>query len=124
MANPAPGFQRHPDHTITLSPPDRRVRVRLGDAVIADSTAAIALEEHRYPPRLYLPAADVRFERLAPNDRTTHCPFKGDARYWSVDAPGGTVQTAVWAYDAPFDEMAAIEGRLCFDGSVFEILEG
>jgi uncharacterized protein (DUF427 family) len=109
--NPAPGFKKHADHRITTKPAGVRVRVTSKGEVIADSRDAIALEESQYPPVYYLPCKDVKMQRLTRTTHSTHCPFKGDASYFSlVDGP----DNAVWSYEQPYDEMAAIKGMVAF----------
>ena len=45
MANPAPGYASKPEHRVDLLPETRRVRVTLAGTVIADSSAALRVEE-------------------------------------------------------------------------------
>ncbi len=113
--NPAPGFLKHPRHSITLSEPDTPVRLSHAGTVIAESATAILLLEGRCPPRHYIPIADIRMDLLTPSDLVTHCPFKGDARYWSLTVDGQTLENVAWSYDAPFDEMLALQGHIAFD---------
>ncbi|CAM5571719.1 hypothetical protein MAUB1S_09605 [Mycolicibacterium aubagnense] len=113
-ANPAPGFKRRPEHTITVKPFDGTVTVSVGDTVIATSGRAQLLQEANYPPVLYVPFADIRFDMLVPTDSSTHCPFKGDASYWSVDAGDETRKDVMWAYQAPYDEMLVIKDHGAF----------
>ena len=111
LGNKAPGFQKKPDHRVTARPADVRVRVTFKGEVIADSHDAIALEESHHPPVYYLPRKDVKMQRLTRTTPSTHCPFKGDASYFSlVNGP----ENAVWSYEQPYDEMAAIKGMLAF----------
>lgn len=114
MANPAPGFQRDPAHTITVTPYPRTVTVRFGDAVIASTTRALELREGSYPPVLYVPFVDIYFEHLEKTSTRTHCPFKGDATYWGVTAQGVAAADVMWAYEAPYDEMLAISDHAAF----------
>ena len=80
------GAIRNPDnphHFMVIKPQDRRVRVYLGDKLLADTTGAVQLIEigkTAYEPAFYVPAADlsVDFQR---SGKTTHCPLKGDAGY-------------------------------------------
>lgn len=124
MANPAPGFAQKPDHRVDLLPEGRRVRVTFGGAVIADSRAALRIEETGHEPVHYLPAKDVRTELLHPTDHKTHCPFKGDASYWTIEVPGGTrSQNAVWGYRTPFDESAGLAGHYAFYKSRVDAIE-
>lgn len=115
MSNPSPGIARHPEHTITVEPFRGTVNVRFGDVVIASSDNALELREASYPPVLYIPFEDIYFEHLLKTDTSTHCPFKGDASYWSVSAQGEAATDAMWAYQAPYDEMLAIMNHGAFD---------
>jgi uncharacterized protein (DUF427 family) len=111
LGNPAPGFKKYTDHRITMKPAGVRVRVRFKGEVIADSRDAIALEEGQYPPVYYLPRKDVKMQGLTRTTHSTHCPFKGDASYFSlVNGP----ENAVWSYEQPYDETAAIKGMVAF----------
>lgn len=113
-ANPAPGYTKHPDHRVGISAHTGRVRILHGDTVLADTARALRLEETGYPPVFYIPRADVAMPHLNPFARRTHCPFKGDASYWSL---GGSVETEplAWSYEAPFDEAQGIAGHIAFD---------
>jgi uncharacterized protein (DUF427 family) len=95
---------------ITLHPHDRRVRVVIDGTLIADTTRAIELRERGYPPRQYLPHDDVRMELLTPSETLTHCPFKGDASYYSF----GEHQDVAWSYQQPVDGVEELAGRLAF----------
>ncbi|WP_322518000.1 DUF427 domain-containing protein [Rhodopseudomonas palustris] len=103
-----------PDHPITITPNPKRVRVTAGDTVIADTTRALTLQESNYPPVHYIPRADAEMTLLAATDRSTHCPYKGDASYFSIEAGGRTLANAIWSYEAPFPAMVEIAGYLAF----------
>jgi uncharacterized protein (DUF427 family) len=103
-----------PDHPITISPNPRRVRVTAGAVVIAETTHALSLKEANYPAVQYVPREDTRMELLKRTERVTHCPYKGDANYFSIEANGKTVENAIWSYETPFPAMAEISGRLAF----------
>lgn len=96
---------------ITLHPYSHRMQVKIGDTLLADTTHAIELRERGYPPRLYLPREDVRMERLTRSDTVTHCPFKGDAAYYSH----GEHRDVVWSYEQPLAGMQAIAHHMAFD---------
>jgi uncharacterized protein (DUF427 family) len=49
-----------------------------------------------------------------PTDHSTHCPYKGDASYFSIVADGRTVANAVWSYEQPFPAMTQIKDHLAF----------
>lgn len=121
IVNPAPGFQRNPDKVITIEPYVGTVTVRVGDTVIASSTEAKVLTEPPYPAAFYIPFADIDFGKLSSTEHSTHCPYKGDASYWSVLPAGETGQNAMWAYEQPFDEMAEIRDHGAFYASKVSI---
>ncbi len=89
-------------HRITTGPSERRVRVELDGRVLAESDRAVALDETGLPTRYYLPRADVRMELLTPSATTSHCPFKGDATYFSAAG----ADDAFWVYEAPSEDDA------------------
>src|SRR5580693_7788963 len=103
-----------PDHPITISANPRRIRVTAGDTVIAETTHALSLKEASYPAVQYVPRADAKMELLKRTERVTHCPYKGDASYFSIAADGKTIENAIWTYETPFPAMAEISGYLAF----------
>jgi uncharacterized protein (DUF427 family) len=103
-----------PDHPITITANPKRIRVSLGGVVIADSTNALALKEASYPSVNYVPREDTNMALLARTERVTHCPYKGDANYFSVVANGKTAENAIWSYETPFPAMKEISGHLAF----------
>lgn len=113
-AGPGPGYARAPEHTITLSREGKRVTVIFNGETIAETSDAITLHEANYPPVYYLPRGDVRAEVLTPTDHHTHCPFKGDASYWSITVGDKGSENAVWSYELPFDEVAEIKDHMAF----------
>jgi uncharacterized protein (DUF427 family) len=103
-----------PDHPITVAPNRNRVRVRFAGRVIADTTRALTLAETSYRPVQYIPRADVDMGLLARTTHTTHCPYKGDAAYYSIAADGRTAENAVWTYEQPYPAVASIASHLAF----------
>ena len=103
-----------PDHPITISSSGKRVRVTFADQVIADSTHALVLTEASYKPVFYIPRADADMNLLKPSDHRTHCPYKGDASYFTIEAGGRHAENAVWSYEQPFPAMAEIKNYLAF----------
>jgi uncharacterized protein (DUF427 family) len=101
-------------HTVTITPSDAHVEVRLDGEVLATTDRALRLAETGLPDRWYLPQDDVRMELLRKTSFQTTCPFKGEASYWSVDAGGTTHDGVVWAYESPIEAAADIAGYLSF----------
>ena len=103
-----------PDHPITIAPHQGRVIVRLGGRVIADTKKALTLKEASYPAVTDIPREDADQSRLVRTDRVTHCPYKGDASYFSIAAGGQTLENSIWTYETPFPAMREITGYLAF----------
>ncbi|MGH6894310.1 MAG: DUF427 domain-containing protein [Dongiaceae bacterium] len=102
------------DHPITVTPTKGRVQVKLGGRVIADTTRAMTLREASYPPVQYIPREDTQMALLEPTTHKTHCPYKGDASYFSLKAGDKSGENAVWSYETPFSAVAEIAGHLAF----------
>ena len=111
----APGHQQHPDHRVDETRVPEVVKIRVGGLTVAESEDVIRVDETGHPPRYYFPRADVRMETLKPTDTVTHCPFKGDATYFDLDADGQHLPDAVWSYETPYDEHADLAQRVAFD---------
>jgi uncharacterized protein (DUF427 family) len=103
-----------PDHPITITSNPKRIRVLAGGIVIADTTQALTLKEANYPAVQYVPREDANLAVLARTDRVTHCPYKGDANYFSILAEGKIIENSIWTYETPFPAMAEIAGHLAF----------
>ena len=95
-------------HRIETRPCTHRVRVEHDGVVLAESDRALELHERGLPVRHYLPREDVRMDLLVPSPTRSHCPFNGDASYWS--APGA--RDAFWSYERPIDGREDIAGLI------------
>jgi len=103
-----------PDHPITITQNPRRVRVLADGVVIAETTRALTLKEASYPAVQYVPREDANMGLLKRTERVTHCPYKGDASYFSIVSNGKTLDNAIWTYETPFPAMTEISGHLAF----------
>src|SRR5918997_4232141 len=81
----------------------RRVRVEFAGTTVVDSRHAKLLHENGLLPVLYFPADEVRTDLFRPSDKTTHCPWKGEASHWTVDVAGRSADDAVWEYRDPIE---------------------
>jgi uncharacterized protein (DUF427 family) len=107
-------YNRYPDYRVDLEPSSRRVRVRLGGELIADSSRTLVVRETKHEPVVYFPREDVRLEALERTDHETFCPFKGEAAYWTLRAGDRVEENAVWSYEDPFDEVAGLKDYVAF----------
>jgi uncharacterized protein (DUF427 family) len=102
------------DHPITIEKAKRRTRVSWKGTVIANSERALDLRETTYPAVKYIPRADVDMRLLKRTSHTSHCPYKGDASYFSIEIDGQVSENAVWSYENPLPGVAAIKEHLAF----------
>ncbi len=104
----------HEGYHVRVAPETKRIRVEFGGATIAESSAVLVMHETRYAPVYYFPREDVRMERLELTDHTTHCPFKGNASYYTVRVGEREAMNGAWSYENPFDEAAIVAGHIAF----------
>jgi uncharacterized protein (DUF427 family) len=74
----------------------------------------LLLKEASYAPVYYVPPQHVDFTVLERTDHKTHCPYKGEATYYSIRIAGRIARNAVWSYEQPLEAVTAIAGYLAF----------
>jgi uncharacterized protein (DUF427 family) len=116
--------QPGPDHPITITRNPHRLRVTFAGRTIADTTHALTLKEANYPPVYYIPRADADMGALQATERHSHCPYKGDANYFSIAVDGRTADNAVWSYQEPYPAVEEIKDHLAFYPDRVTIEEG
>ena len=98
-----------------LEPVEKRIEVYFGGVKIADTRGAFRVLETSHPPVYYLPPSDVRMEHLKPSPRrSTHCEWKGAARYYDVEVEGRRAQAVAWAYPQPKPRFESLRDHLAF----------
>lgn len=102
------------DYELRFVPSTKRIRVEFNGARVVDSARAIVLHETRMAPAYYVPPGDVRMDLLHKTEFHTHCPFKGNASYWTLKVGDQAAGNAVWAYEEPYREAEPIRGYLSF----------
>jgi uncharacterized protein (DUF427 family) len=103
-----------PDHPITVERSAGHVVITIEGRVIADTHEALTLREAHYPPVQYIPRKDVDMSQLVRTQRTTYCPYKGDASYFNIALGGDRSIDAVWSYETPYAAVAEIKDHLAF----------
>lgn len=101
-------------HRIEIEDSAAHVRVAVDGVQVAETRSARILRETGLPVRWYLPPSDVDPAVLRPSDFGSHCPFKGNASYWSVEVDGALRSNLIWYYPEPIAGAAAIAGMFGF----------
>ncbi len=103
-----------PDHPITLQAAKQRWRAYFNHHVIADSDDALILDEANLPPVIYFPRQDVGMEYMGRTEHHTHCPYKGEASYYTLTMGGQIAENVAWSYEDPFEAVNPIADRIAF----------
>ncbi len=77
--------------------------------ILAESDDTVVVESNHY-----FPVSSINREFFKQSDTTTHCPWKGDASYYSIVVGDQENQDAAWYYPTPMDAAREIEGRVAF----------
>ena len=102
-----------PPH-IRIEPAARPYRVEVGGVTLASGAPAMELYEGGRGPTIYVDRAGIDMTLLEKTDRTTSCPHKGQASYYSKRTPQGVLANAVWSYETPTGDAGTIAGHLAF----------
>lgn len=103
-----------PDHPILIDTDGQLVRLSAGGTPIGDGVA-FALHEASYPPVYYVDGKAIAASALTRSDKTTWCPYKGEATHYHLTLPDGTVlKNAIWSYEDPLPAVDVIKDRLAF----------
>jgi uncharacterized protein (DUF427 family) len=112
-----------PDHPITISPAEGKLRVTVAGRIVAESTRGLRLEEKGYPSVYYLSRSDADMSLLVRTTHYTYCPYKGDCTYYSIPIGGAKSEYAVWTCEMPHEAMASIKEYLAFYPSRVDAIE-
>lgn len=108
---------------IRLERAGRRWRALFAGHLIADSDEALILHEEGLNPVVYFPRQAVSMEYMSRTDKTTRCPYKGQATYYTLLMDGEMAENGVWSYEDPIDDVSQIAGRIAFDPKVVDVYE-
>lgn len=115
-AEPIRAHPRDPYHRIDVRASRRHVRLEYKGQLIADTERATLVFENHLPTRYYIPREDV-VAVLTPSDTRTYCPYKGEARYFSLP----TKPDIGWSYERPLLDANQIAGLVAFYDDVMDV---
>jgi uncharacterized protein (DUF427 family) len=105
---------RDPYHRVDFIPSSRHVQVIVDGVQVADTTNSLMVFETTLPTRFYIPEADVEMQYLKSVQTQTHCPYKGDARYFDVLINDEIYKNTAWYYPNPIPESPRLKGTIAF----------
>jgi uncharacterized protein (DUF427 family) len=111
---------RDPFHRVDVRRSSLPVRVEVEGVLVAETTRPSLAFETNLPTRFYFPREDVKIE-LAPTDRRTFCPYKGEASYWSFEAGGRTIDNLLWSYEDPLEDARGLTGLMALFDEVVDV---
>ncbi len=101
------------EHVASIEAVDGTIVVSVGGTILCTTDKAVQLFEQsargKYPPVLYFPKADTSTVLKPVIGRSTHCPLKGDASYFSFEN-----QEVAWIYDRPLEDAALLADYVGF----------
>lgn len=115
-----------PRHFMRIAEPEHEITARVGELVVARSRRTRKVKEvglDVYDPVHYFPREDVDMARLERNDRSTHCPLKGDTEYFDLVVGEDRIENAAWCYVQTIEEASALQDRIAFDAGRVQIIE-
>ena len=105
---------RDPYTRVDILPSSRHIRVAVDGVTIAETRKPTLLFESGLPVRHYLPMPHVRMETLTPSASVSHCPYKGEAKWWSLRIGDDIRPDVAWSYPTPLPESQKIAGMISF----------
>ena len=102
------------EYSIDIQPFPKQLQVLYDGTILACTRKALQLHETGHPQVFYIPVKDIQMELFEPSQHKTHCPFKGDASYWSLKLPGENIDNLAWAYRTAHQDVSDISGYLAF----------
>jgi uncharacterized protein (DUF427 family) len=105
---------RDPYTRVDILSGSRYVRVEVDGVTIAETAKPTLLFETGLPTRYYLPQTHVRMDLLAPSESVSHCPYKGEAEYWTLRIGDMVVPDVAWSYRTPLPESQKVAGLISF----------
>jgi uncharacterized protein (DUF427 family) len=104
-------------HRIDIRQSSRRLVVRHGDRIVADTTRPVVLYESGFAPRWYVTRADIDESLLTPVKHETFCPYKGMCSYYDI----GNAHLAAWSYPDAYTQVGRISGLVSFEPDIVAV---
>ncbi len=107
-------------HRIDIRQASRRLTVRHGDRIIADTKQPMVVYESGFAPRWYVTRADIDESALTPVEHQTFCPYKGLCNYYDI----GNAHLAAWSYPDAYSQVRRISDLVSFEPDMVSVQLG
>jgi uncharacterized protein (DUF427 family) len=67
------------------------------------------------------PPESIQKSAFTPTDTSTHCPYKGDASYYTISTGKTELKDAAWFYPEPLPGMKKIKNYVAFYKTQVEV---
>ncbi|HJZ97776.1 MAG TPA: DUF427 domain-containing protein [Candidatus Solibacter sp.] len=104
-------------HRIDIRQTSRKLVVRQGDRIVAETTRPLVLYESGFAPRWYVIRADIDESALTPVEHRTFCPYKGLCSYYNI----GEARLAAWSYPDAYAEVGRISNLVSFEPDIITV---
>jgi len=94
-------YESEPGYVVFTMPSPKRLRVKVGEIMVADTAEALVMYESDHLPVYYFPMKDVDEALLMPSATKTESPYKGTASHYSMNTGVTLVEDAAWRYLEP-----------------------
>lgn len=101
-------------HRVQCIPTAAHVKLLVDGINVAETDRSLRVVEAGYPDRYYFPNTDVEQQHLTPTATQTHCPYKGNARYYTLTVNGAAYVDVAWHYDEPIAGVSELKDRIAF----------
>lgn len=85
------------------------VRAVWNGVVVAETSSPLLVEGN-----YYFPSEDCHRQYFRPSETSTHCPWKGDASYYSLELGGEQNLDCAWTYAEPTEAAAQLKAHFAF----------
>ena len=101
-------------HTIVLEKTKKWIRAKFENHIVINSKNASILFEDGHLPTYYFPKTDINMNLLNKSNKTSNCPFKGDATYWDLKSRDKKYLNSAWSYENPIKGQEGLKGLIAF----------
>jgi uncharacterized protein (DUF427 family) len=82
---------------------------KINDIIVAETDNYEVVEGN-----VYFPPSSIKDDFFKDSNTHTHCPWKGDASYYTLEVDGDEIKDAAWYYPQPYEKAKHIKDYVAF----------